>query len=111
MLNSPVTVSESAIAHFTQTLKSEPDSLGIRLGVKKSGCSGFAYVIGFAKTLEDKDTVFKAGDISFAINPESLSYLAGMHIDCVEEDLGAYIKFINPNVTGECGCGESFTTE
>ncbi len=111
MLNAPVTVSDSAIVHFAQTLKSKPEALGIRLGVKASGCAAFAYVIDFVKTLEADDTVFKAGEITLAIDSESLSYLKGMHIDCVQEGLNAHLKFINPNVTGECGCGESFTTE
>ena len=110
-MNMPVTVSTMAIAHFQQTLRGSPESLGIRLAVKKSGCSGLSYVIDFANVVKEGDVCFNAGDVAFRIDAESLPYLKGMHIDCVQEGLNAHLKFSNPNVKGECGCGESFTTE
>lgn len=107
----PVTVSESAIAHFQQILQKSPESLGIRLAVKPSGCSRLAYVIEVADKWGEEDISFTFGGIYFSIDKDSLPHLKGMHVDCIQEGLNAHLKFINPNVKGECGCGESFTTE
>lgn len=110
-MSNPVTVSEAAFLHFKQSLASRPESLGIRLAVTKRGCSGLSYAIDFAKEILEPDLQFSIGDVLFTIDKESLPYLEGMHIDCVQEGLNAHLKISNPNATGACGCGESFTTE
>lgn len=111
-MNLNIRLTSSAIAYVKKMLTTSPESLGIRVGVKKSGCSGFAYVLDFAKVINDDDIVIPTDNIQVVINQESLPYLKGMEIDCHEDEMQqSYLKFKNPNVKGECGCGESFSVD
>jgi iron-sulfur cluster assembly protein len=83
--------------------------LGLRLGVKKTGCSGWAYTVQLASTIEDDDIIFEEDGVKVVVSHDSLSFLDGSEIDYVSEGLGTTFRFNNPNVTEECGCGESFT--
>ena len=83
--------------------------LGLRLGVKKTGCSGWAYTVDLARGIEPGDIVFDQGDVKIVVDGDSLAYLDGSTIDFVSEGLGSTFRFDNPNATEECGCGESFT--
>lgn len=82
--------------------------LGLRLGVRTSGCSGMAYVIEFADELEQDDQVFEEQGVKVVVDPKSLMYLDGTELDYTKEGLNEGFKFNNPNVKDMCGCGESF---
>jgi iron-sulfur cluster assembly protein len=83
--------------------------VGLRLGVKKTGCSGWAYTVELADDIGADDTVFEQDNVKVVVANESLGFLDGSVIDFANEGLGSAFQFKNPNVTDECGCGESFT--
>ena len=83
--------------------------VGLRLGVKKTGCSGFAYVVSYADEVRAGDVVFDEDGVKVIVDAEALRYVDGTQIDFVREGLNEAFKFRNPNIKGECGCGESFT--
>ena len=83
--------------------------IGLRLGVKKTGCSGWAYTVELAEDVQAGDIVFEQDDVKIVVNPDSLTFLDVSVIDFAAEGLGSSFQFKNPNVTDECGCGESFT--
>jgi iron-sulfur cluster assembly protein len=83
--------------------------VALRLGVRKTGCSGWAYTVEMAHRIETGDVVFEQDDVKVVVAPDSLVYLDGSTIDFVKEGLNSSFRFQNPNVTEECGCGESFT--
>jgi iron-sulfur cluster assembly protein len=81
---------------------------GLRLGVRKSGCSGMAYVIEYADKIDPEDLVYESNGVKVIIDPKSLTYLDGTELDYTREGLNEGFKFNNPNVKDSCGCGESF---
>lgn len=103
-----ITISAAAAAHVEKQLAQRGSGLGIRLGVRTSGCSGMAYVLEYVDAAEAEDQIFEGHGAKVYIDPKSLSYLDGTELDFVKEGLNEGFKFNNPNVTGECGCGESF---
>jgi iron-sulfur cluster assembly protein len=104
-----VTLTENAAKQIQNQLKKRGQGLGLKLGVKKSGCSGFAYTLDFADELGEGDTVFEAFDVKVIVNKQDLEFLQGIELDYRKEGINAAFQFNNPNVTGTCGCGESFT--
>lgn len=104
-----IRLTEKAVEHIKSLLQNADQYTGIRLGVKASGCSGLSYVMDFLKDKREGDIHFKQEEIQVTVDAKSLPYLQGMEIDCVQEGLNKHLKFNNPNVKGECGCGESFT--
>jgi iron-sulfur cluster assembly protein len=82
--------------------------VGLRLAVKKTGCSGFAYVVNYADEVGRDDVVFEDQGVKVVVDPESLRYIDGTEVDFVQQGLNEAFRFRNPNVKGECGCGESF---
>ncbi len=106
-----ITLTNTAVAHFQKMLQSQKKALGIRFGVKNAGCSGMAYVIEFALEIKNDDQKFETAGVQVIVDQKSLSFLKGTEIDCVQQGLNAYLKFNNPNIKGECGCGESFTAD
>lgn len=83
--------------------------IGLRVGVKKTGCNGFAYVVNYADSVEEDDVVFEDQGIQVVVDRQSLELIDGTEVDFVKEGLNEAFRFRNPNVTGECGCGESFS--
>lgn len=107
-----VTFSEAATRHVLSDLGKHPESKGIRLSVKKTGCSGLSYVVDYVVVPQETDIVLPlAGDYQICIDKGSYPYLKGMSIDYVKQGLNHKFVFNNPNQTGQCGCGESFTVE
>jgi iron-sulfur cluster assembly protein len=103
-----ITLTEAAASRVKQFLDNRGKGMGLRLGVKTTGCSGMAYVIEYADALEEGDVVFEDHGIKVIVNPRSLVYLEGTELDYTKEGLNEGFKFNNPNVKDMCGCGESF---
>ncbi|ACY85646.1 iron-sulfur cluster assembly protein IscA [Edwardsiella piscicida] len=103
-----ITMSDSAAKRVQTFLTNRGKGLGLRLGVKTSGCSGMAYVLEFVDVLNEDDVVFEDKGVKVIVDGKSLVYLDGTELDFVKEGLNEGFKFNNPNVKNECGCGESF---
>jgi iron-sulfur cluster assembly protein len=103
-----ISLTESAATRVLDHLKQRGKGLGLRLGVKKTGCSGFAYVINYADEVGADDVVFEDRDVRIVVDRDSLPLIDGTQVDFVRQGLNEAFKFRNPNVKGECGCGESF---
>ena len=104
-----VTMTEAAAERVRKFLQGRGKGLGLRLGVKTSGCSGMAYVLEFVDDLQPEDTVFEEQGVKIVVDSKSLAYLDGTELDFAKEGLNEGFKFNTPNVKGACGCGESFT--
>ncbi len=104
-----VSLTQAAADHISRHLHSRGSGLGIRVGVRTSGCSGMAYVLEFVDELAPEDEVFEGHGVKVIVDPKSMSYLEGTELDFVKEGLNEGFQFNNPNVAAECGCGESFT--
>lgn len=102
-------LTENAASQVRTQLDKRGGGLGLRLGVKKSGCTGFAYVIDFADRLEDGDHVFEDFGVKLVVNHDHLPILDGVRVDYQRQGLNAAFQFENPNVKDSCGCGESFS--
>ena len=103
-----ITLTNSAANRVQAFLANRGKGVGLRLGVKTSGCSGMAYVIEFADIINDDDSVFEDKDVKVIVDKKSLVYIDGTELDFVKEGLNEGFKFNNPNASNECGCGESF---
>lgn len=103
-----VTLTEKAAEHVQKFLTKRGKGIGIRVGVKTSGCSGMAYALEFADAAEPEDKVFESYGIKVIVDPKSLVYIDGTDIDFVKEGLNSGFKFTNPNEKESCGCGKSF---
>lgn len=105
-----LTVTERAKAHIKRELAKSPGAVGFRIGVVKSGCSGFAYNVELVDQAVESDRVLELDeDLTIFVDGEHYTALAGMRVDYVREGLSSMLKFENPNVVSECGCGESFS--
>ena len=103
-----VTMTEAAAKHVTRYLGRRGKGVGVRLGVKTTGCSGLAYTLEYADDVAPEDVEFEDQGIKILIDPKSLAYLEGTQLDFVRERLNEVFKFSNPNERDRCGCGESF---
>ena len=103
-----ITLTERAADHVRGSLEKRGKGVGIRLGVKTAGCSGLAYKLEFVDVSPASDQVYENHGVKVFVDAKSLVYLSGTTLDFVKEGLNEGFKFVNPNVTGECGCGESF---
>jgi iron-sulfur cluster assembly protein len=108
MSTTDIILTEQAAEHVRNYLGKQEDMIGLRVGVKPTGCSGYQYVIEAAREINDQDKVFESHGIKIITDPQSLLYLAGTELDYVREGLNAGFRFSNPNVQETCGCGESF---
>lgn len=103
-----VSMTAAAANHVQNFLTKRGKGIGLRLGVRTTGCSGMAYKLEYADAPDANDNVFEAFGVKLLIDPKSLPYLDGMELDYTREGLNEGFKFNNPNVKDECGCGESF---
>ena len=103
-----VTLTEKAASHVEEFLRKRGKGVGLRVGVKTSGCSGMAYTLEFVDEVQPEDMVFEGHGVRVFIDPKSHTYLDGTELDYTKEGLQEGFKFQNPNVKDECGCGESF---
>ena len=103
-----ITLTESAAKHIQNQIEKSGKGIALRIGVKKSGCSGFAYTFDIAQEVHETDTVFEGFGAKVLVDAESLPFLEGTELAYVKEGLGHVFKFNNPNVKNQCGCGESF---
>ena len=104
-----ISLTESAATRVKTFLSTRGHGVGLRLGVRKTGCSGFAYVINYADAAHPDDVMFEDRGVKVFVDPGSLSLLDGTIVDFIKQGLNEAFRFRNPNVKGECGCGESFS--
>lgn len=104
-----ISLTASAADRVHKFLAARGHGLGLKLGVRKTGCSGFAYVINYADEAQPQDLVFEDRGVKVFVDPESLPLIDGTVVDFVKQGLNEAFRFQNPNIRGECGCGESFS--
>ena len=104
----PITLTERAATHVSNFLAKRGKGVGLRLGVRTTGCSGLAYKLEYADALNPEDLTFDSHGVKVVVDPKSLPYLDGTELDFTREGLNEGFKFNNPNVKDACGCGESF---
>lgn len=103
-----ISLTPSAAERVKSFLAMRGHGIGLRLGVRKTGCSGFAYVVNYADEARPDDQVFEEHGVKVFVDPSSLALIDGTVVDFVKQGLNEAFRFRNPNVKGECGCGESF---
>lgn len=104
-----IALTEAAARQARQQLQRRGTGIGLRIGLKRTGCSGWSYVVDYADRIENNDAVFEQFGVQVVVDRDALPLLDGMSLDYVREGLGAAFKFHNPNVKESCGCGESVT--
>jgi iron-sulfur cluster assembly protein len=104
-----ISLTTSAAERVRDYLAKRGHGLGLRVGVRKTGCSGFAYVIDYADSIDADDQVFEREGVKVIVDSTSLEIIDGTEVDFVKDGLNEAFRFRNPNVKGECGCGESFS--
>lgn len=107
-MTATVDLTPAAAERIRKQIASRGQGLGLRVGVKKSGCSGYAYTLGYADQVQADDAVFEAHAAKVVVARDHLAQLAGVTVDFQKEGLNERFIFLNPNVKGTCGCGESF---
>jgi iron-sulfur cluster assembly protein len=103
-----ISLTESAASRVRNYLATRGKGVGLRLGVTKTGCSGYSYVINYADDIAENDVVFEDKGVTLVVDPEALPLIDGTEVDFAKSGLNEAFSFKNPNVSGECGCGESF---
>lgn len=106
-----IQLTPSALARVRQYLGDQEGAQGLRFGVRKTGCSGWAYTVDIAQAISADDHVFEQEDVKVVVDPVSLELVDGTEIDFVRQGLNRVFVFRNPQVTAECGCGESFSVD
>ena len=104
-----ITLTENAARQIRKSLAKRGRGVGLRLGIKKVGCSGLAYTFDYADEVRVDDALFESGDAKIVVDKEALPYLDGSTLDFTREGLKESFKFDNPNAKNQCGCGESFS--
>ena len=104
-----VTLSPAAADRVSSFLKQRGHGVGLRLGIKKTGCSGYAYVVNYAEAIGTDDVVFEDRGVKVVVDKASLPMVEGTEVDFVKQGLNEAFKFRNPKAKSECGCGESFS--
>jgi iron-sulfur cluster assembly protein len=104
-----ISLTPAAAERIRKFIASRGQGLGLKLGVRRNGCSGFAYVVDYADSASPQDVVFEDQGVKVFVDAQSLPLIDGTTVDFVREGFGEAFRFDNPNTRGECGCGESFT--
>ena len=104
-----VTLTECAANHVRDSLARNNRAIGLRLGVRKTGCSGLAYTMDFAEAIGETDRVFESHGVSLVVDARSLDFMDGTELDYTRDGINEAFRFRNPRVKSECGCGESFS--
>jgi iron-sulfur cluster assembly protein len=104
-----VSLTQPAADRVKTYLDARGSGVGLRVGIKKTGCSGYAYVVNYADDVSDADIVFEHHGVKVIVDKKSLELIDGTEVDFVKQGLNEAFRFRNPNVKGECGCGESFS--
>ena len=103
-----ISLTPSAAERVRNYLEKRGSGVGLRLGVTQTGCSGYSYVINYAEEIDPADIVFEDQGVKVVVDPEALALIDGTEVDFVKNGLNEAFSFRNPNISGECGCGESF---
>ena len=103
-----ISLTNSAAERVRTYLEKRGSGVGLRLGVTETGCSGYSYVINYAEEIDDSDVVFEDKGVTVVVQPDALALIDGTEVDFVKNGLNEAFSFRNPNISGECGCGESF---
>jgi iron-sulfur cluster assembly protein len=103
-----ISLTNSAADRVRTYLEKRGSGVGLRLGVTQTGCSGYSYVISYAENIDDSDVVFEDKGVTVVVQPDALALIDGTEVDFVKNGLNEAFSFRNPNISGECGCGESF---
>ena len=106
-----IALAPAALTRIRSYLAGSPEALGLRFGVKRTGCSGWGYLADLARDQRPGDTVFEQDGVRIFVDADSLALVDGTEIDFLKQGLNEQFTFRNPNVAAECGCGESFTTQ
>lgn len=104
-----IVLTENAAKQIKNQINKRGHGIGLKLGIKPSGCSGFAYTINYADELKEGESVFETFGVKVLVEDKHIATLQGLQLDYVKKGLNAAFKFNNPNVKGTCGCGESFS--
>jgi iron-sulfur cluster assembly protein len=104
-----ITLTEKAAVQINKQLTKRGKGIGLKLGIKKSGCSGYSYTLDYSDELKPTDKVFEEFGVKVIVADNDLPLIDGLQLDYRREGINEAFRFDNPNVTGECGCGESFT--
>lgn len=104
-----ISLTANAANHVRRQLEKRGGGLGLKLGIKKTGCSGFAYALDYADRIGDDEVVFDSESLKIVVPRDALPLIDGTQVDFISEGLNQMFRFSNPNVKDECGCGESFT--
>lgn len=107
----PIQITSAALERMHRFLSRDPAAVGVRFGIKRTGCSGYAYTVDIAEAIAENDSVFDHDGIRVLVDAKALPFVEGTEIDYKRQGLNATFVFRNPNATGECGCGESFTVD
>ncbi len=103
-----ISLTPAAADRIQKFIAARGHGLGLKLGVRKTGCSGFAYVVNYADEVAPQDVVLEDQGVRVFVDPESLKFIDGTTVDFIKQGLNEAFRFRNPNIKGECGCGESF---
>jgi iron-sulfur cluster assembly protein len=106
-----IILAPAALQRIHGYLAADPAALGLRLGVRRTGCSGWGYAVDMARDRREGDSEFEQDGVRIFVDADSLALVDGTEVDFVRQGLNEQFVFRNPNVAGECGCGESFTTD
>lgn len=106
-----ITLTENAAKHIQQQLSKQRSGIALRVGIKKSGCSGYSYTFDLSDEIKKDDHLFSSNEAQVVVNAKDLPFLNGSRIDFVQEGVNSFFKFDNPNIDNSCGCGESFNVK
>jgi len=103
-----ISLTAAAAERVRTYLEARGEGIGLRLGITETGCSGYSYVINYADQVGQDDVIFEDRGVKIIVDPDALQLIDGTEVDFVKNGLNEAFSFRNPNITGECGCGESF---